>query len=99
MPKAIFTVCCEGHEKAAWMIVSPGKKEAIVYYFRILAHANQPFTWLKLQGIEDTEEYYVKELRRTYTGAELTCIGLPVSNFSKDFQTEVFHLVRRDLGG
>lgn len=84
----------EGHEKAAWMIVGPDKKEAIVYYFRILTHANQPFTWLKLQGIEDTEEYYVKEHKRTYTGAELTCVGLPVSNFHRDFQTEVFHLVR-----
>lgn len=82
----------EGHEKAAWMVASEDQAQAIVYYFRILAHANQPFTWLKLQGIDSEAVYYVKELDRNYTGAELKYIGLPVNNFYKDFQAECFHV-------
>ncbi len=85
----------DGHEKAAWMVMSQDKRQAIAYYFRILTHPNQPFTWLKLKGVDTRAEYYVRELDRRYTGAELAYIGIPVSNFSKDFQVEVFHLERR----
>lgn len=80
----------ERHEKAAWMAASEDQAQAIVYYFRILAHANQPFTWLRLQGIDPEAVYYVKELDRNYTGAELKYIGLPVTNLYKDFQAECF---------
>lgn len=82
----------EGHERAAWMIASEDQTQAIVYYFRILAHANQPFFRLKLQGLDSEAVYHVKELNRDYTGAELIYIGLPVTNFYEDFRAECFHV-------
>lgn len=82
----------QGHERAAWMVASEDQTQAIVFYFRILAHANQPFFRLKLQGMDPRSVYRVKELGENYTGAELQYIGLPVTNFYKDFQAECFHI-------
>lgn len=84
----------EGHEKAAWMIIHRDQSQGIAYYFGILTHPNQPFTWLKLKGLDPKAEYCVKELKRNFTGAELMYIGLPVSNFKEDFQAECFHITR-----
>lgn len=84
----------KGHDKAAWMVVDNKKNQAIAYYFGILVHPNQPFTWLKLKGLDTDAEYYVKEMKRKYTGAELVYVGLPVPNFKEDFQAESYHLTR-----
>lgn len=82
----------EGHERAAWMIADRNAQRAIVYAFVILNHPAQPFSWLKLKGLSEAAQYYVKEIDRAYTGAELMYIGLPLSNVHEDFQTECFHL-------
>lgn len=84
----------EGHERAAWMIASRDAGKAIVYAFTILNHPNQPIRWLKLKGLDKAGNYYVEELGRSYTGAELMYIGIPVTNFHRDYQVESFHLER-----
>ncbi|WP_373264335.1 alpha-galactosidase [Hungatella hathewayi] len=84
----------ESHDRAAWMIAASDGSQAVVYYFGILNHPNQPFRWLKLKGLEADAEYFVKEMGRSYAGAELMYIGLPMPNLKKDFQAESYHLVR-----
>lgn len=85
------------HEKAAWMVAAKDKSKAVAYYFGIMNHPNQPFTRLKLKGLDTAADYYVVESEKVYSGAELTYIGLPVPNFKEDYQAECYHLVRKPM--
>lgn len=82
----------ENNNKASWMVVSEEREEAIVYYFEILNHPNQPFYWLKLKGLDAESFYNVKELDQIYTGAELMYVGIPIPHYKEDFQADSYHV-------
>jgi len=48
----------EGNE-AAWMFVSPDRREAAVFHFRVMAEPNAPLSRLSLCGLDPALEYAV----------------------------------------
>jgi alpha-galactosidase len=63
-------------KEAAWIVVSPDKKEAIVAYYRVLQEINQKFRRIRLQGL-DENLIYTNSLRNyEQSGAELMRLGL-----------------------
>ena len=75
----------EGNE-AAWMVVSPDKKQAIFGYYRILSKVCTPFSLTKLQGLDEDSVYHVCidniEEMGSFTGAELMRAGLVTTDES-----------------
>lgn len=51
----------EGNE-AAWMLISEDGREAIVFYFSVLAEANGPLRRLRLKGLDPDADYAVEPL-------------------------------------
>lgn len=78
----------EGNE-AAWMYVSEDKKEAVAFYFRVLAQANPPQRTLRFKGLNERLEYRVIFEDKIYNGDTLMNAGLniPDSKLSGDFQS------------
>jgi alpha-galactosidase len=74
---------------AAWMVVSPDRKQALAAYFRILQRPEAGYERLPLAGLDLERQYEVRELRdctepehaAAYRyGAELQRIGLVLSD-------------------
>jgi len=86
----------EGNE-AAWMVVSAGKEEALVGYYRFLNMANKGMVWLRLVGLEETAQYRINETETLFFGDELMNAGLVVrdgdlASGSGDFASAVYYL-------
>ena len=76
---------------AAWMVVSDDRRQAIVGYYKMLAHPCTPYTWMKLAGLDETADYKVRiddhEEMGVFTGAELMRAGLDTTDFSAGEQS------------
>ena len=76
---------------AAWMVVSDDRRQAIVGYYKMLAHPCTPYTWMKLAGLDETAAYKVRiddhEEMGVFTGAELMRAGLDTTDFSAGEQS------------
>lgn len=81
--------------ETAWMFVSDDKKEAIVFFFRVLAEPNAPLRRLKLKGLSPDFNYLVSNLEVNYRGDRLMEIGLPVPNTAEDFVSAWFKLTAK----
>ena len=77
--------------RVAWMQVDTSKERAVVFYYKILAEAQEPFQNLRLQGL-DPEAAYKTDEGKIYGGDELMAIGLPVPPLDGDFQSWVVTL-------
>lgn len=77
--------------RVAWMQVDTSKERAVVFYYKILAEAQEPFQNLRLQGL-DPEAAYKTDDGKIYGGDELMAIGLPVPPLDGDFQSWVVTL-------
>lgn len=73
--------------ETAWMFVSEDGKEAIVYYFRVLAEANVDYKPIKLKGIDVNSEYKLMDDERVFGGDELMYVGLNIPDLQGDFQS------------
>lgn len=66
--------------EAAWMVVSPDKKQAIFGFYRMLSKSCMPFSLTKLPGLDENATYHVTidnvEEMGSFTGAELMRAGL-----------------------
>lgn len=66
--------------EAAWMVVSPDKKQAIFGFYRMLSKSCMPFSLTKLPGLDENTTYHVTidniEEMGSFTGAELMRAGL-----------------------
>jgi alpha-galactosidase len=90
--------------EAAWMVVSPDQKEALVGWYKILATPNSRKQQnLRLSGLIEEIIYEAAGSNQTYYGDELMAIGLPlptefngvnsqIAKRSSDFQSQVFYL-------
>ncbi len=77
---------------AAWMFVSKDQKEAIVFYFRVLAEESYPLMNLKLAGISEEMHYRVNDHDLLY-GDELMNIGMYIDPaLHGDYATALYHL-------
>lgn len=83
----------EGND-AAWLYVSPDKKEAIVFYFRVLAEASAPLVTLKLAGLDPDLTY--QSGGESFGGDELMQLGLYIDpHLAGDYATQRFHFVAK----
>lgn len=81
----------EGNE-TAWMFISKDKKEALVFYYRVLVEASRPLECLKLQGLDETKIYSMNA-DAMFGGDELMNIGFYIDpSLSGDYATQMFHL-------
>ena len=72
--------------EAAWMFVSEDVRQALVFYFRILAKPNPPLvSLLKLRGLDESRNYQFMGTGRIYNGDELMYAGITVPNLHGDF--------------
>ena len=64
----------------AWMVVSEDRREAVLGWYRVLYHANQPLGRLRLKGLDEALCYRITEDGRErtgrYYGDELMYAGL-----------------------
>ena len=64
----------------AWMVVSEDRREAVLGWYRVLYHANQPLGRLLLKGLDENLSYRITEDGRErtirYYGDELMYAGL-----------------------
>jgi alpha-galactosidase len=79
----------EGNE-AAWMFVSEDQSEALVAYFRVLAEANAPLSYLRLKGLDPNQDYEIEGLG-VYGGDELMYAGVALP-----YRLGDFILIRRE---
>lgn len=83
----------EGND-AAWLYVSSDKKEAIVFYFRVLAEASAPLVTLKLAGLDPDLTY--QSGGESFGGDELMQLGLYIDpHLAGDYATQRFHFVAK----
>lgn len=91
-----------------WMVVSEDKKEAAVGWFRVLGGANQPYSRMRLRGLNEEFLYEISVRREkekpygTFYGDELMNIGLVTSDATSgqcpenegllDFESKLFIL-------
>ncbi|MES0855777.1 alpha-galactosidase [Geobacillus sp. G4] len=80
----------EGNE-AAWMFVSADRSEALVAYFRVLAEANAPLSYLRLKGLDPNQDYEIEGLG-VYGGDELMYAGVALPYRSGDFISMMWRL-------
>lgn len=79
--------------EVAWMFVTPDQKEAIVFYFKVLAEANMlPKNRLKLLGLHPDYQYKLQGTNNSYNGDQLLYAGLPLPPLEGDFQSKIFRL-------
>ena len=77
---------------AAWMIVAPGQKEALVWHFETLIRANPPRERLRLQGLDSKRTYRSLTTGEVLGGDFLHETGLPVPLPKVDFQSTLWNL-------
>ncbi|GIM28195.1 alpha-galactosidase [Clostridium polyendosporum] len=90
----------EGNE-TAWMIVSENKAEFVVYYYRVLAEANAPFSSLRLKGLDPEIDYQLVQMDynilsngEIYGGDELMYAGINIPELQGDFQSVIWRFER-----
>ncbi len=78
--------------ECAWMVVSPGRDEALVTHVTVLSLPNPPQRFLRLKGLDPSAHYTVGDhIRR---GDALMSIGLPVPYPAGDFVSCQWHIRR-----
>lgn len=85
----------EGNE-TAWMFVSDDQREALVYYFRVMAVPYPPSRTLRLRGLNPDISYTVLDSGDSYYGDLLMQAGLALPDIQRDFVSGCFHLQARD---
>jgi len=79
----------EGNE-AAWMFVSEDRREAVVFWFRVLAQPNAPLGTLKLKGLDPNLDYGLVDTRHVYGGDVLMNAGIALPLHKGDFQSAMW---------
>ncbi|MBW4082426.1 alpha-galactosidase [Paenibacillus sp. S150] len=81
----------EGNE-TAWMFVSDDQREALVYYFRVLAEPHPPRRTLLLSGLNPEVDYRLADSGEVYGGDRLMQAGLTLPEIQRDFVSGCFRL-------
>ncbi|WP_150265074.1 alpha-galactosidase [Paenibacillus tepidiphilus] len=84
----------EGNE-TAWMFVSDDQREALVYYFRVMAVPYPPRRVLTLRGLNPELDYTVLDSGEVYGGDRLMQAGLGLPDIQRDYVSGCFHLKAR----
>lgn len=85
----------EGNE-SAWMFISEDKREALVFFFQVMAVPNTPLRTLQLAGLDPEIEYEVQSgssVHKSVLGGDrLMQIGLPLNYEQKDYRSGWYRL-------
>lgn len=81
----------EGDE-TAWMFVSGDRKEALAFYFRVLAKPHPADTRLKLNGLNPDFDYRIEGMDGVWPGDRLMEVGLLVPELKGDYASTSFKL-------
>ncbi|WP_379143856.1 alpha-galactosidase [Paenibacillus sp. sgz500992] len=81
----------EGNE-TAWMFVSDDQREALVYYFRVMAVPYPPRRSLLLSGLNPDYNYTLTDSGEVYGGDRLMQAGLALPDIQQDYVSGCFHL-------
>jgi alpha-galactosidase len=77
---------------AAWMIVAPNQKEALVWHVYTLIRPNPPRERLKLQGLDPNRKYKSLSTDEVFGGDFLQEAGLPIPLPKSDFESTLWNL-------
>ncbi len=88
-----LTDAVKDRQKAAWMMVSEDKQEALLNIIRLDIHGNDPTTLVRCRGLQ-SDAIYVDESGKRYSGAALMAMGFPVPRESGEYNAWQIHLVR-----
>lgn len=81
----------EGNE-TAWMFVSDDQREALVYYFRVMAVPYPPRRTLTLRGLNPDCDYTVTDSGEVYGGDRLMQAGLALPDIQQDYVSGCYRL-------
>lgn len=81
----------EGPE-TAWMLVSSGREQAVVWYFKAWAEGEEAYLRLRLDGLDTSFDYMCIENGCIYGGDALMRVGLTVPWRNGDFFSCMWHL-------
>lgn len=85
----------EGNE-TAWMFVSDDQREALVYYFRVMAVPYPARRTLKVRGLNPDLDYTVLDSGEVFGGDRLMQAGLALPDIQRDYVSGCFHLKAQD---
>ncbi len=81
----------EGNE-TAWLYVTEDKKEAVAFYFKVLAEPNMMIKKLKLTGLSPDLDYQIQGMNQIAGGDELMQLGLDLDGLHGDYATKCWIL-------
>ncbi|ULO06779.1 alpha-galactosidase [Paenibacillus sp. 19GGS1-52] len=81
----------EGNQ-TAWMFVSDDQREALVYYFRVMAVPNPPRRSLQLNGLNPELDYKLEDSGEVYGGDRLMQVGLSLPDVQQDYVSGCYRL-------
>jgi alpha-galactosidase len=81
----------DGNE-AAWMFVSQDRREAAVFWFKVLAQPNEPLRLLKFKGLDPELDYRRLDTGETFGGDLLMSRGMECPMQQGDFQSALWRL-------
>ncbi|MNM40417.1 Alpha-galactosidase [compost metagenome] len=81
----------KGNE-TAWMFVAEDRKEALVFYFQVLAEPNGPLRRLMLKGLDPELQYRLEELEPALGGDRLMQAGIHLPVFHHDYASKWWRL-------
>lgn len=82
----------KGKEYTAWQSVSKDRTQSVMCYVQLIAGANNGITYIRLQGLDEEQLYYIEELKLTLSGAVLMYAGLPMPVIPADYEARIFTL-------
>ncbi|MBE7212966.1 MAG: alpha-galactosidase, partial [Gluconacetobacter diazotrophicus] len=77
--------------EAGWMVVDGPRREAVCFYFRVLAEANAPRRRLRLRGLDPQRDYRLVGSDERFGGDLLMFAGLPAPELPGDFRGWMWH--------
>jgi len=85
----------ESKDKAAWIYVSPDKKEAVLTYV-VIRTTIYMLHIVKFQGLDPMRNYCIEQTGETFRGDVLMNVGYKFPKRFNDYETVVFHLTSID---
>ncbi|MCY0879676.1 MAG: alpha-galactosidase [Firmicutes bacterium] len=89
---------------AGWMFVASGAQEALVIWINQWAEVSGPIRWLRLRGLDPTQDYRVVDVTQFDFGRELgiwggdRLMGQGLAwRFDRDFQAKAWYLRTREF--
>ncbi len=75
-----------------WIVVSPDRKQALVWNIDVLHPGNAPRTFLRLHGLDPKRDYAVVGTKEIWGGDYLHATGLLIPEQKSDFQSTLWAL-------